>query len=558
MRTTQLASLIFLVLLETFAASSVGLAQNSASLPVAAPAASTALPRVEQKNGHFALIVDGKPFLMLGVQANNSSAWPQYLGRVWPAAEALHANTVELPIYWEQFEPRPNEYDYSLVDQILTESREHHLRLVLVWFGTWKNASSHYTPEWMKTDQKKYPFVLDKNGQTVDSPSVYSPARLEADKNAFRALMSHLKTKDPQHTVLLVQVENEAGVWGSVRDFGPEANQAITGEVPAGIVKKLGKKPGTWHEVFGEDADEYFQGWCTASYIEQVAAAGKAVYPLPLYVNAALRDPFQPGKPPSYESGSPTDNEIDLWKAAAPSIDIIAPDIYLPEYSKYTRVMDLYGRADNPLLIPETGNSADYARYIYAAVGHGAIGWAPFGLDYTRYSNHLEGPEAMEPEALKPFSRQIGLLAPISDLLAKANLDGRLRGSSEDPDHHAATLAFEHWKVQLEYGMPPFGMGMEPKGNHPADGGALVVQLTPDEFLLAGHHVRVDFAPQVIADNPAFVTGKKRFWLTVEEGSYDAAGKWKIVRLWNGDQTDYGINLKADEDVLLKVRLTTY
>jgi hypothetical protein len=509
------------------------------------------MPSIEQKDGRFALMVDGAPFLMLGVQANNSSAWPEYLDKVWPAAEMLHANTVELPVYWEQMEPVQGSFDFSVVDQLVKQAREHHQRLVLTWFGTWKNGSAHYTPEWIKLDQTKYPLLLNRDGKTVDSPSIFAPAWLEADKTAFRALMHHLKTVDPVRTVLMVQVENEAGVWGAVRDYSPAAEKAFASEVPEKLVKGLGKRPGTWHEVFGDEADEVFQAWFIASYIEQVAEVGKREYPLPLYANAALREPFNPGKPPSYESGAPTDNEIALWKIAAPSISVVAPDIYMPEYAKYSKVIDLYRRKDNPLLIPETGNPAEYARYVYAAIGQGAIGWSPFGLDLTRYSNQTEGPEAMEPEALKPFARQYSLLAPIARKLAKGNLDGKVRGSSEDPENHTQMLEFERWKVVLQYGMPPFGDWMKPKGNSPADGGVVILELAPDEFLVAGHHVRVDFAP-------TFEPGKKRYWLKVEEGSYDEAGKWKTARLWNGDQTDYGLNLKADENVLLKVSLTTF
>jgi beta-galactosidase GanA len=488
---------------------------------------------------------------MLGVQANNSSAWPAYLDKVWPAAEALHANTVELPIYWEQFEPVRGKFDFSVVDLILKQAREYHQRLVLLWFGTWKNGSSHYTPDWIKADQEKYPFVVGKDGQTVDSPSPFAPARLEADKTAFRSLMHHIKQADPQRTVIMVQVENEAGEWGGVRDYGPVAEKAFAEQVPEALLKGLGKQPGTWSQVFGEDADETFMAWHIATYIEQVAAAGKQEYALPLYVNAALRDPFKPGKAPSYESGAPTDNNIELWKIASPSISIVAPDIYLADYAKYMKVMQLYKRSNNPLLIPETGNSAVFARYVFAAIGQGAIGWAPFGLDLTRYSNQVSGPEAMEQSALKPVAAQYALLAPIAAKLAAGNLAGKVRGASEDPESHTQTLEFERWQVQFEYGMPSFGNWMKPKGNTPPDGGAVILEMGPDEYLIAGHHVRVDF-------KPTFASGKKRLWMKVEEGSYDSAGNWKMARIWNGDQTDYGLNLKADENVLLRVRLATY
>jgi beta-galactosidase GanA len=513
--------------------------------------ASTPIPSIAEKDGHYALMVDGAPYLELGVQANNSSAWPAYLDKIWPAAETLHANTVELPIYWEQLEPVQGTFDFSVVDLIVKQAREHHLRLVLLWFGTWKNGSSHYTPDWIKADQEKYPFVVGKDGQTVDSPSPFAPARLEADKTAFRTLMHHLKKADPQRTVIMVQVENEAGEWGGVRDYGTAAEKAFASQVPDALVKGLGKQPGTWSQVFGEDADETFMAWHIAAYIEQVAAAGKQEYALPLYVNAALRDPFKPGKAPSYESGAPTDNNIELWKIAAPSINIVAPDIYMADYPKYMKVMDLYKRSNNPLLIPETGNSAAYARYVFAAIGQGAIGWAPFGLDLTRYSNQTSGPEAMEQSALRPVAAQYALLAPIARKLAEGNLAGKVRGASEDPENHTQTLDFERWLVQLEYGMPSFGNWMKPKGNTSPDGGAVILELGPDEYLVAGHHVRVDF-------KPTFAPGKKRLFIEVEEGSYDAAGNWKMARIWNGDQTDYGLNLKTDENVLLRVKLTTY
>jgi beta-galactosidase GanA len=537
---------IVLVILETFAGALLIEAQESH--PVAATA--KPIPTVIQKDGHYALMVDGEPYLMLGVQANNSSAWPAYLDKVWPAAETLYANTVELPIYWEQLEATQGRFDFSVVDLILKQARERHVRLVLLWFGTWKNGSSHYTPDWIKLNQEKYPFLRNEKGETVDSPSPFSDAFLQADKTAFRALMRHLNEVDAQRTVLMVQVENEAGVWGGVRDYGPAAQKAFAGPVPEKLVKGLGKQPGTWKEVFGDDADETFEAWYTATFIEQVAAAGKAEYGLPLYVNAALRDPIRPGRAPSYESGAPTDNNIGLWKIAAPSISVVAPDIYLPEYANYMKVMDLYKRKDNPLLIPETGNTAAFARFVFAALGNGAIGWAPFGLDLSRYSNQTSGPEAMESSALKPVAEQYALLAPIARRIAKANFDGKVIGVSEDPDNHSQRVPLGRWEVVVSYGMPSFGNWMQAKGNTPADGGVVVVELEPDEYLVAGHHVRVDFAP-------TFAPGKKRLWLKVEEGSYDTAGNWKTARIWNGDQTDYGLNLKADENVLLKVRLTT-
>ena len=119
-------------------------------------------------------------------------------------------------------------------------------------------------------------------------------------------------------------------------------------------------------------------------YIGQVAAAGKAEYPLPMYVNAALRDPLTNPRAGTYESGGATDNVLDIWKAAAPAIDILCPDIYQNDSAKYLAVLDHYSRPDNTLFVPETGGTGNGSRMCFAALGRGAIGWSPFGLDYTR------------------------------------------------------------------------------------------------------------------------------------------------------------------------------
>src|SRR5664279_4762375 len=310
------------------------------------------IPQIIKNDGRYALLVDGQPFLMLGGQAHNSSAWPGMMSQVWSAVKTIHANTLEVPIYWEQIEPQPGKYDFSLVDTLLKQGREHNVHLVLLWFATWKNGSSHYMPEWMKSDSKKYPNITGKNGQSIDSPSPHTKAAMENDTKAFTEVMRYLKKADPQHTVLMVQVENEPGAWASVRDYSLEAQKLFEGQVPAELLKpeilKALNKPvvvkGTWTEVFGKDADEYFQAWSVASYIGYVAAAGKAVNPLPLYVNVALRDPLSNPSANTYESGGATDNVIPIWKVAAPAIDLLAPDIYLSGTDTVLKVIELYNR----------------------------------------------------------------------------------------------------------------------------------------------------------------------------------------------------------------------
>jgi beta-galactosidase GanA len=343
------------------------------------------MPKMVEKNGHHALLVDGKPFLILGGQAHNSSAWPGMMPQLWFAVEKMHANTLEIPIYWEQIEEQQGKFDFSLINILLVQAREHKIHLVLLWFATWKNGSNHYMPEWMKRDAGKYPNLIGVKGQAVDSPSPNIKATMDADIKAFATVMKYLKKADPQHTVIMIQVENESGAWGSVRDYSADAQKLFEGNVPAELLKPeilkalnhTGDSEGSWKKVFGSDADEYFQAWFVARFIGQVAAAGKAEYPLPMYVNAALRNPLTNPKATTYESGGPTDNVIPIWKAAAPAIDVLAPDIYLSGSEKVLKVLDLYGRADNALFVPEAALSSANAKYLYEVIARGGIGW-PF------------------------------------------------------------------------------------------------------------------------------------------------------------------------------------
>lgn len=516
------------------------------SLLARPPAGGTDLPRFETRNGRTALIVDGAPFLMLGAQVNNSSAWPSEWPKVWPAMERIHANTVEAPVYWEQIEKSPGAFDFSVVDTLLREGRAHHVRLVLLWFGTWKNGSAHYLPEWMKRAPEKFPNIVGKDGKEVDSPSPLSEATLAADVHAFSALMKHLKEADSEHTVIMVQVENEPGAWNSARDYSPAAQRAFEGPVPAelldGLKKTADGTSGDWRAVFGDDADEYFHAWYVARYIGRVAAAGKAVYPLPLYTNAALRDPLDPGRPPKYESGGPTDNVIPLWKIAAPALDLLAPDIYLPESPRYFRVLELYAREDNPLFIPETGSGPNFARYFFSALGHGAVGFSPFGIDYTRYASVPFGAPALTEDRLAPFALIYQLVGPMGREIAKLSFDGKLQGASEPDDQQSQVLHFPGWDATVSF-TPSRGQGSLPPNTQKPWGGALVAQLADNEFLVTGLFSKVTFAPT----GPA--AGKAWQYIRVEEGQY-VHGVFTTARIWNGDQTDWGLNFSSGAEVL--------
>jgi hypothetical protein len=510
------------------------------------------LPRLVSRDGRHALIVDGKPFLMLGAQSHNSSAWPAMLPGVWRAVEFLHANTLEVPIYWEQIEPQPGKFDFSLVNVLLEQAREHKVRLVLLWFATWKNGSNHYMPEWMKRDAQKYPNIIGRNGQPVDSPSPHTQAAMEADAKAFAAVMGHLKKADPQHTVLVVQVQNEPGSWGSVRDYSPTAQKLFEGPVPAELLqpevlkalnRPVGAK-GTWLEVFGEDADEYFHAWSVARYIQHVAAAGKAVYPLPLYVNAALRDPLSNPRPSSYESGGATDNVLSIWKVAAPAIDLLASDIYLSGSERVLKVLDLYDRPDNPLLVPEIGSSAESVRYLYAVLAHGGIGFAPFGVD----SGEPGPSESAANEArLAPLAQEYAMAGPMMRELAQWGFERKLKAVVEREDHAEQTVDLGAWQMVVAFGA---SRGRTAQANAQPIGKALVAQLGESEFVVMGALCRITFRPVGAG------AGKAWQYLTVEEGRYEN-GAFTLSRIRNGDETDWGGPRFGAVPAVLHVTLVT-
>ena len=520
----------------------------AASRPAAA-AAGVPMPRMVSSHGRHELLVDGKPYLILGAQVNNSSNYPAVLPQVWPAVAQMHANTVVMPMAWEQIEPKEGAFDFSFLDLFLTQAREHGLHAALLWFGTWKNGSPEYAPQWVKLDDARFPRLVNPQGRRMPSLSPLAQATLDADRTAFVALMRHLEAVDPQHTVIMVQVENETGTYGSVRDYSPRAQRLFDGPVPRPLLAALKRRGGTWREVFGAQADEFFHAWNIARFVQQVAAAGKAVYPLPMYVNAALRDPLHPGPPSTYESGGPTDDVLGVWKAAAPAIDVIAPDIYMPDYARYTKVLDLYRRPDNPLFVAETANWPSCARYLFATLGHQGIGFSPFGIDFTGYSNYPLGARAVDAKTLAPFGLEYELVGPMVSVLAKLSYDGRLFGVSEDSAVHTQTLALGRWRAVVSYGLPLFGNGVAP-GNAVPEGGVLVGKLAADEFLVTGVHARVSFE---LADASDGLQGQ---YVRVEEGKYEN-GQWKFRRVWNGDEVDWGLNFTSIPQVL-RVRMGTY
>jgi hypothetical protein len=508
------------------------------------------IPKIVEKDGRHAFLIDGKPFFMLGGQVHNSSGWPGMLPAVWQAAAQMHLNTIEIPLYWEQIEPQKGQFNFSLVDTLLNQSRVHNVHLVLLWFGTWKNGSNHYMPEWMKRDAAKYPNITGKKGQPVDSPSPLYKATLEADIKAFTGVMQYLKNADAQHTVIMVQVENESGAWDSMRDYSPLAQKLFDGPVPAPMLKLALLKAlnvpavanGSWQQVFGDRADEYFHAWYVSSYIGMVGAAGKSVYPLPLYVNAALRDPLTNPMANTYESGGPTDNVIPIWKAAAPAIDLLAPDIYLSGSEKVLKVLDLYDRPDNTLFVPEAGLIPDNAKYLFPVIARGGIGFSPFGID----DNGLKTTPDELTARLSAFSREYAVVAPMMRELAAWGFEGKIKAVVEHEDHAEQKIDLGAWQAIVSFGTEQ--RNAEKSAASQPDGKLLIVQLDNNKFIIIGASCHITFLPS--GSN----TGKAWQYLRVEEGAFEN-GTFKPVRILNGDETDFGGPRFGPEPTVLRTEL---
>jgi hypothetical protein len=509
-------------------------------------------PHVEKTStGSYRLVVDGQPFLILGAQVHNSSAWPEQLDHAWTLYKELHANTAEIPVYWEVVEPQPGKFDFTSVDRILDGARKNNLRLVLLWFATWKNGEMDYAPQWVKEDTTHYPRMRNRAGDQIRVLTPIANATRDADANAFAALMKHLKEVDSdQHTVIMMQVENEPGSLESDRDYSPDANRLFAGQVPSPLVQALHKKPGTWLDVFGpEEANEAFAAYYISSYINKVAAAGKAEYELPMYVNVWLRERKnfeRPGE--AYPSGGATSNVLDLWKANTPSLNAIAPDNYVLDYVGYRDVLHTYSRPDNPLFVPETIIGPLGARYMFYALGeYHSLSFAPFGLDARVQADS----SIKQEELFAGLAANFKLLAPAVSEISRLQEANAIQVAVEEDQITDLRRTFDKFDSVVSFGTPKAGYGgLFGTGTKNRTGRAMVAQLKPDEFLICGFDSLVQFLPRRGSDL------RKAQFLSAEEGVF-VDGKWQTKRLLNGDETFFGIFFPA-EGKWVKVKLQAY
>jgi hypothetical protein len=519
-----------------------------------------AIPHLIKTEATTQLIVKGKPFIILGGELHNSStSGADYMRPLWKKIAAKNVNTVIAAAYWELVEPAEGKFDFTLIDSMVMGARKEKLHLVILWFGSWKNGYSMYAPSWVKNNPKKYPRAKDAKGKTLQHLSALSEVTAEADARAFKAMMQHIRSIDEkEHTVIMVQVQNEVGLFNTPRDYNDAANKAYRAPLPKDLADYISshkgklqpeldsvlklrayKLNGTWEDVFGKSffddrhwkalsylTEELFTVYHYAKYIGKIAAAGKEAYPIPMYVNAWIKQPGAGGAwPGKYPSGGPIPHTLDIWRAAAPAIDLIVPDIYVPD-ARYTIAQ--YHRPGNAFFIPEIRPGVRSANEAFWAFGeHDIFGYAPFGIDDV---------DADE----DPITQTYRTLDQVKELIVQHQGKGTMAGILVDTVQRTQQLTLGGYVIKVELGRQENFSNIlgRPAPKAPVIAGGILINTAPNEFYVIGKDYLLTFIPEKITDKSLLLDIEY-----IEEGKF-VNGKWQVIRRLNGDEGtgggDYG------------------
>lgn len=504
------------------------------------------------------LYVADQRFLILGGELGNSSAASvAYMSKIWAKTKAMNLNTILAPVYWELLEPEEGKFDFTLVDSLIVNARKHDLKLVFLWFGAWKNSMSCYAPLWVKKDQKRFPRATDKNGIGQEILSPFYENNLIADQKAFSKLLAHIGAMDKaDQTVLMIQVENEIGMLPEARDHSPAANAAFSKQVPQAFLDYLKKNKdklmpefkvawekngfktsGNWEDIFGKGlaTEEIFMAWFYAGFTDKLAAVGKNAYPLPMYVNAALNYKKE-AKPGEYPSAGPLPHLMDVWKAAAPHIDILSPDFYNPNFKYWN---DLYVRGGNTLFIPEIRFEQGVGAKAFYAIGHHAsMGFSPFSIE--------NGAKEENDEIAKSYQ----LLQQLSPLILEHQGKASINGVLFDKTDAKQEMTMGDYVFTFSHDLT-LNWSSKSKDDKWPITGALIIQLAPDHFIVAGTGVVVTFKSK----NPKLRAGIG----FIDEGILEN-GKFVPQLRLNGDQNHQGRHLRIPEGDfgIQQIKLYTY
>ena len=564
----------------------------AAALGLCMPASHAQTPHLEGEAGALSLIVDGNPFLILGGETSNSAATSVHDIRstdLFPKLRAMGLNTVLVPVYWDLTEPEEGSFDFTLVDTAIEEARRSDLRLVLLWFGAWKNSMSCYAPLWFKQDTRRFPRCRTSEGKPLEIASPFSEEVLEADSRAFSRLMAHLRETDSEeHTVIMVQVENEIGMLEDARDHSSEAERLFRRDIPRELGEYLvshreslhprlselwnragGRTSGSWTEVFGESlyTDEIFMAWHYASYVESMILAGKEEYDLPMYVNAAMDSRGR--EPGEYPSAGPLAHLKDIWRCAAPDIALLAPDLYDKGFTGWTAQYKLH---NNPLFIPEIRlEPNDGVRAFYVFGEHDGIGFSPFSIE--------DAPDRPSYQLTQSYLK----LKELMPLITRYQGQGAMKGLLFDQTEKERTLAWDNTLLICKHFFTLPWDSRATDGSVWPEGGGLVIRMAEDEYLIAGSGIVVEFkskeeaalsTAQAKLGEDGFVLegegrqasaarwkNEKRIGIgSVDEVSVNEDGSLNFIRRYNGDQDHQGRHARigVDNFQILHVKLYEY
>jgi hypothetical protein len=506
------------------------------------------IPHLEKRGGATQLIVDGKPFLALsGELANTAPSDLDYMRRIFPIlASQVHVNTVLTAVAWAWIEPQEGKYDFHFVDAAIENANKCNLRLVWLWFGSWKNGQSNFAPAWVKASQARFPRAQIQNGKSVEILSTLSGNNLQADARAFAALMRHVRQVDKNHRVIMAQVENEVGLLGDSRDRSPAANEAFGKPVPGEFTDYLQKHKdsllpefraiweaagfrtaGTWEEVFGKGmkTDEIFMGWNYSRYVDKVVEAGKGEYAIPMFVNAWLNAPTDKG-PGDYPSGGPQAHNHDIWRAGAPHVDMLCPDIYMTNFAELAA---RFSRSGNTLFIPECAGDIHGAANAFYAIGqYKAVGYSSMGIGelqrLTAFRAGEAGSVAPADVSNLPLPAAYATLAQLAPLVLEHQAQGTIAG---------VWLNRENPNTQVKLGGYTLNVSLAGWGRTTASdvpiGYGIFMATGPDEFLMAGDNAQITFSPD--PPGPEFVG------LAEQAAGRFEKGKWMVTRYLAGDDS---------------------
>lgn len=546
------------------------------------------LPYLRKQGSATQLMINDKPFLVLGGELGNSSAsCSSDIERIFPKLQQMGLNTVLVPAYWDMIEPIEGQFDFSLIEQTIQQARKHQLKVIFLWFGAWKNSMSCYAPLWFKKDYKKYPRAYTKAGKPLEIASVFSPNVLQADRKAFSELMTYIASVDQDgQTVIMIQIENEIGMLEDARDHSKIANTLFNAEVPEALMNYLTKNKkklhpqleakwgqngfqtkGSWKTIFGDDVytDELFMAWHYAQYVDVLAQSARSIHPLPLFVNAAMNSRNR--LPGQYPSAGPLAHLIDIWQCGAPHIDFLAPDIYDKGFTDWVAQ---YHLPNNPLFLPEVrlgSNNGAQAFYVFGE--HDAIGFSPFSIEDGSDSPSSPGVQAY---------RKLNELMPI---IGKHQGKGAMNGLLFNEESPERILFFDDLKLTCRHFFTLPWDARATDGSPWPEVGGLVIRLNNAEYLIAGNGIVVEFDQKAeIKSNSGISLGEDGFvsqggngireqeWRgglrvgigTVDEISFDDNGEFVPIRRLNGDQTHQGrhVRIGVDQFSILHIQLYEY